>query len=820
MDFDKACKLLKLKITTAITNDELDACYNNSSKSLQVFEAYEYIKNNINKIIIAIVGVITNVVPKNRNEKKITIQCDFPDNRKLVISLSGFYPLRETDVISGYINTTSNTFISQPAIQISTTEASIINMLSSFRIKGVRPSVWNEIYGLMSNMCNNNKEEIVNTFTKWAYEATHGSIKSIIPSKIYAKLKDNDPPINGKDDATWKRFLSLWNASYSMRSLYLLGLSKSEILNFGEAPDVLYTRCLTNPFAVPCVSLEKCEVIMLRLNHEVTETHRFCGKILRNIYDRTVKGVHNFLLLSHCRHLFPTIENYKDELTKDYFIIFDNGKVYYEMIHKKEVAVAAFLVRLLLQSDPPEITPVYEMDTLTDEQKEAIVLALNSNLSFYTGGAGSGKSTIIREIVRNNDVNDVCYVLSSFTGKAVARIKELTRKPAFTLDYLMTKEILATIDHLIIDEISMTSLDLMYRLCSKLSLRSTLPKITMVGDQNQLPPIGYGYPFREIIKIPRIGRVILTKNHRLDTDNPDEHGVMIACQEILNNGPSCQLNSCATFTITYGDEATVATLFQQFKDSDYTEDDVVCISPYKDAVKSLNVVASEIFHPTNESSHTDPSVTIRRQCWKEGDKIIVNVNLYNIDVMNGETGVIIKIDEMFVYILFTNGVRAQFRYVATQAEIDAFDEDKEEFNNNNDEEKTTDTEMNTAMISQAYALTVHKSQGSEFDYGILYYPYVQVKGMFLTKELVYTQISRCKIAGFLIIPPGTLHDLELCCNKSARDMRHDALAERVNQLLKDEDAKIKNTFWDGIDNDDDDDPPMYEEDDDDDSMQL
>ena len=365
--------------------------------------------------------------------------------------------------------------------------------------------------------------------------------------------------------------------------------------------------------------------------------------------------------------MFPRLMTFKDVLVAEYQIVFDQNKVYYKYIYDKEVFVAEFLVRIILQPFPPVIDPIYEMATLTDEQKQAIYLALNNNISFYQGPAGCGKSSIIKEIVRNNDMNDIEYALTSFTGKATSRIKELTTKPAFTLDYLMSKETLNTVDHIIIDEFSMTSLDLIYRLFEKLSHRQNLPKITMVGDDNQLCPISYGFPFREIIKIPRIDRVMLTKNHRLDTDNPDEHGVMLACKEILE-GPPTRFHSCETFTITHGDQATVAALFQQFKDTGYTQDDVACITPYRDAVKSINIIASEIFHP--DAQKTDPSNTIKKVVWRVGDKIVVNVNLYNIMIMNGEVGVITKINHDHVFVAFNGGKKVaqlgMFRRVTTK----------------------------------------------------------------------------------------------------------------------------------------------------------
>jgi exodeoxyribonuclease V alpha subunit len=324
----------------------------------------------------------------------------------------------------------------------------------------------------------------------------------------------------------------------------------------------------------------------------------------------------------------------------------------------------------------------------------------------------------------------------------------------------------------------MTSLDLIFRLCSKLAHRERLPKITMVGDQNQLPPIGNGSPFREFLKVPEIPRIVLTKNHRLETDDPSEHGIMQACDQVLE-APPCHIRSSESFAITYGGEETVKQLFQQFKDEEYDQGEVVCITPYKEAVKQINDIASKIWHPDDE--HTDPAFTIRHVTWRLGDKVMVLVNLYNISVMNGETGIIEKIDESYVYVAFQDGKKkAQFRYV-----IKPNEDGEEEYDFGDDQDfNGNDVEMNSSMLSHAYAMTVHKAQGSEFNYCIYYFPYVQSKGLFITKELIYTMFSRGKVAGFLILPQGQLKTLEWCCSKSAREMRLDALSLRMKKMYE------------------------------------
>jgi len=714
-------------------------------------------------------GFITQVklINNSQNHKKIIID----NNTENEYILEGFFPLREGDIIHGFVDKESLQFIRPPLIQISTNKSSILTMMSSFRIKGVQPKTWENIYNRINNLSNDNPVEVVNTLSKWAHQySQYQNLDMAIPASLKPILSDKQ----------WKIFLDRFNSQYAMRSLYLLGLSKQDIMKSKNDYVGLYNRCLKNPWSSPCIPLDKCELIDQRLNRNTTEEQRICGKILRSIYQRTWEGMNTYQVYSDYKKMFPEIIKFKDILIRDYQIeIEDNERLYYAPIYYMEVYVADFITNLILENSPPLIEPVYELETLTEEQKEAINIALNTNFSFYTGGPGVGKSTIIKEIVRNNDLIGVHYVLCSFTGKAVARMKEITGKPAYTMDMLMAKDIMDEVDHIIIDEISMTSLELLYRFFNRLSKRKdNLPKITLVGDQNQLSPIGFGYPFREIMKLNEIPRVFLTKNYRLDTDDPEEHGVMLACQSIMD-APPCRLKSCEGFSIAYGDEKTVIDIFKHFKENGFNQNDIVCITPYNKCVNSINPIVSELFHP--ESEKTDPKETLKGVCWRVGDKIIVNTNIYSIGIYNGEEGEIIRIDELNVYISFLKGKkRAGFRYKKINEYGEEVEDEDEIQDKNFDGEEQ---ELTTTMISHGYAFSIHRSQGSQFPYVICYYPMIQGKGNFICKELIFTQFSRCESGAYLVIPKGGLRGLEIAAGKSTKDARLDFLAERIKKNM-------------------------------------
>ena len=260
MDFEKACKILNLTIHSQLSHQELKEAFKKASleshpdkggsseKFHAVKQAFEYIAKHITTTVIEIMGIVEAItlVSNDRNHKKLAISCRVPDNEIREIKLKGFYPIREGDVISGFVNTEKQTFINEPVIQISTNKASVLNMFTSFRIKGTTPSTWENVYFTLNNICKGDPTEVVNTLSRWAYQLENQSmsIETLIPSQLRVKLSEPQ----------WKSLLTRWNNSYSMRSLYLLGMTKQEIRASEEAPDILYQRCVTESLVMSLYS--------------------------------------------------------------------------------------------------------------------------------------------------------------------------------------------------------------------------------------------------------------------------------------------------------------------------------------------------------------------------------------------------------------------------------------------------------------------------------------------------------------------------------------------------------------------------------------
>ena len=202
--------------------------------------------------------------------------------------------------------------------------------------------------------------------------------------------------------------------------------------------------------------------------------------------------------------MFPNIKDHIVMLKDEFGVETDLHTIYTSYAYEVETSIAE-LVKDLLTS-PPIFIPSeisFTRNDLSQEQKDAVSMALNKNISVITGSGGSGKSSVIKEIVHNLEKNGIPYRVASFTGKAVARIREITEKKEPATLHMMiatnksNKEKKSSFSCLILDESSMITTQLLYE------FRKQFPhkfKIIFVGDNNQLQPIGWGSLFEALIK--------------------------------------------------------------------------------------------------------------------------------------------------------------------------------------------------------------------------------------------------------------------------------------------------------------------------------
>lgn len=769
-----------------------------------------------NDAIQTIGGVVVEIIPESRDCPFQRVAIELEDGRVVKVGMPGIMPIMKNDIIMGSIDVTTHRFIEMPTVIISTTRQAVIDTLKSFNIKGTNEQTYVNLYDTIQQYCNkinNNVNKPVKTkltvndaINKWSYEYIKQKALTVVPAEILARSKDY----------IWKQMLYLWHKKQTTRSLLLLGLEQRDISRSDEDPSALYKECLQNPYRVPYIDIDKARLVQKRLRRPETNEMVEMGKCLRLVYTNSFNHSHSFTSFKKLTQQIPFASTASDELFVKYKMVKIGEKVYFKQVYDRETEVVEYFARHLARPPSFRVEPVTvytrnnenesEEIEFTDEQNEALEMALNSNVSIYTGGAGVGKSLLLRAIVEANEAAGIKYILTSFTGKAVSRIKCITRRNAYTMDFTISASLYKDVQHIIIDEMSMVSLELMSRFVRCIETLQEAPKITMVGDKNQLPPIGYGHLFRELLAIPQIPRVILTKNFRLDSE---ENTIMTVLQDILGRNPTIEANP-PHFSIieTVDTDMSVKNIIQSFIENGYDQNDICCISPLRADALSLNEMCSSLFHPDDEDGYkqTDPDITMKNKIWRRGDAVMCLSNIYSIEVFNGDTGVITDIDDNFLYVRFNdkNEYIHSFRYTRRyENEDNAYIPE--------DDTQTKENELISLCLDQAYAMTVHKSQGSEYEYVIYYYSGVGKPG-FICKELVYTQFSRAKVNGYLVIPIGALGELNAACRYSCSKSRNDDLSKRIisryEEIIQEIDA-ANNLATHFEDDNTDDAPPEY-----------
>lgn len=378
-------------------------------------------------------------------------------------------------------------------------------------------------------------------------------------------------------------------------------------------------------------------------------------------------------------------------LASDDRLLIWNGRVIDLEIKKAKDEVLDFLKRMvypLMSDEEIADSKEYYANSLANEQLDCLNLLAFTDVSVITGGAGVGKTTVIKAIIesyaRYHGKENIALVAP--TGKASRRMKEQTgfsdcstihsklRKSEEFIYYNQFNKLEANL--IIVDESSMIDILLMRDLLRAVADNA---KIIFVGDHNQLPPVNIGEPFFDFIKNDNVSKQALVENHRQGENN----GILINANALLKDEA---LQAYPNFLIR-------EIAFEEI--TDYAQgqsEDTVCIAPYNDICDIINDV----------NKKGDKAFNV-------GDKVIFGRNTK--EYCNGDTGVCIGTDGASTII------KTDFDTVVTVKGKD-FDD-----------------------ISLAYGITIHKSQGSEYKRVKIFLP----KGdKFVSKRMIYTAVTRAK----------------------------------------------------------------------------
>ncbi len=388
---------------------------------------------------------------------------------------------------------------------------------------------------------------------------------------------------------------------------------------------------------------------------------------------------------------------------------------------------------------------------LAEKQKEAVVSAMSGGVTVITGGPGTGKTTTINFIIRLFEQNKKKIALAAPTGRAAKRMTELCGREAKTIHRLLEvgysdDDILREYsrkntepleeDVIIVDEVSMVDAILMSSLIASVKVGG---KIILVGDSDQLPSVGAGNILADIIASEKVPTVCLNTVFR-----QAEESMIVVNAHKINVGEYPVLNKKDKdfFFVETEDTAETAQLLsdlvtRRLPDA-YGVDpmrDIQVITPMKKTqvgVFSLNVALQELLNP--KSKDKDQRV-FQNRILRTGDKVMQIKNNYDLrwkkddgdegyGVYNGDMGKIVAVKNTSVDILYDDGKLVNYENALLEE------------------------------IEHAYAITVHKSQGSEF--GTVVIPIFWGTEKLFSRNLLYTAVTRAKERVVLVGQRGAL----------------------------------------------------------------
>lgn len=368
-----------------------------------------------------------------------------------------------------------------------------------------------------------------------------------------------------------------------------------------------------------------------------------------------------------------------------------------------------------------------------DVQKSAIQQALQSKVFILTGGPGTGKTTVINGLIaayaslNRLDLNkgDLPIVLAAPTGRAARRMSELTHLPAATIhrhlglngdnDYQAMDDYLDC-DLIIVDEFSMVDTWLANQLFSSISSNT---QVIIVGDSDQLPSVGPGQVLADLLKIAELPQVALTKIFRQSEDSTI---VTLAAQMRQGQLPHDFTQKKADRSYFEAQAQHIPTMVQKIVSSaiksGISPQEIQILAPMyrgQAGINNLNVLMQELLNPLTDGIE----FLFNDIKFRKGDKVLHLVNDAEANVFNGDIGYI------------TDLIPAKY----TESKQD-------EIFINFDGTEVIYPRNDWIKITLAYAMSIHKSQGSEFQVVIL--PITRQSGRMLQRNLIYTAITRSK----------------------------------------------------------------------------
>ncbi len=587
-------------------------------------------------------------------------------------------------------------------------------------------------------------------------------------------------------------FKTQFAARETVMGLTALGLSQSEAIKLygifkGEALDIIKA----NPYALISsatgITFDRADEIADRLDEKPPYDYRAQAAVVHIVRHNLGNG---HTCIPRDRIFVPACELLGCE--RDYVDIAVDNALEAKMLVQKDIDGREFLFlpeiyaaessiadRIKIMTKfPPKENEVYDSEIYSfekasgiefdEQQKRAIEIAVTKGLLILTGGPGTGKTTTVKGILSLMKSRGLKVELTAPTGRAAQRMEELTGCEAKTIHRLLEVEFREgaespsfvhnirnplDCDAIIVDELSMVDVTVFAALLDAMPLHC---RLIMVGDKDQLPPVGAGNVLKDLIESNVIGVVTLNKVFRQAMKSrivTNAHRVVKGEMPVIDNSPESDFFLLKE-DVKYNVPRRVLSLVTERIPASYGFEpmrDIQVLSPTRigeAGTQNLNTVLQQSLNPPSPDKR---ELRSKGYILREGDRVMQIKNNYDVPwfkngesgqgVFNGDIGVLKCID------MAENIIQVKF-----------------------DDKEAMYTFDSVKELELAYAMTVHKSQGSEFDAVVM--PVIATPDKLAYRNLFYTALTRAKQ---LLILVGNEEGIAKMVNNDKKSRRYSAL---------------------------------------------